>query len=74
MDQKLQVNLSIADLLDSQKYLYQTYGTEFYSNSSFTRYRSRSVSIGITYRINDYKNRRDRNIDDGRDASDKAKF
>lgn len=74
MDQKLQVNLSIADLLDSQKYLYQTYGTEFYSNSSFTRYRSRSVSIGIRYRINDYKNRRDRNIDDGRDASDKAKF
>ena len=74
MDQKLQVNLSISDLLDSQKYLSQTYGTEFYSKNSFTQYRSRSISIGFSYRINDYKERRDRNIDDGRDASDKAKF
>lgn len=74
MDQKLQANLSISDLLNSQKYLSQTYGTEFYSKNSFTQYRSRSVSIGISYRINDYKERRDRSIDDGRDASDKAKF
>jgi len=74
LDQKLQVNLSISDLLNSQKYLSQTFGTEFYSKNTYTQYRSRSVSIGVSYRINDYKERRDRNVDDGRDASDKAKF
>ena len=74
LDQKLQVNLSISDLLNSQKYLSQTFGTEFYSKNAYIQYRSRSVSIGVSYRINDYKERRDRNVDDGRDASDKAKF
>ena len=74
MDQKLQVNLSISDVLNSQNFSSQTYGSEFYSKNLFSQYRSRSVSIGISYRVNDYKERRDRNIDDGRDASDKAKF
>ncbi|MCJ7690183.1 MAG: TonB-dependent receptor, partial [Clostridiaceae bacterium] len=46
MDQKLQVNLSISDVLNSQKFSSQTYGSEFYSKNLFSQYRSRSVSIG----------------------------
>jgi len=33
---------------------------------------SQSIGIGITYMFNDYKERRDRNIDDGRDAANRG--
>ena len=71
-DRKLQLSIAFMDLLDSQKRTNETYGTDFYSKSTFSSYRSRSVSFGISYRINDYKDRRDENIDDGRDANNNA--
>ena len=74
LDQKLQLSVAFSDLLNSQKYTRQTYGTDFYSRNVNTPYRSRSVSFGISYRINDYKERRDVNIDDGRDASNNTGF
>ncbi|MBU2492944.1 MAG: TonB-dependent receptor [Bacteroidetes bacterium] len=69
-ENKLRVNISVRDLLNSQRYLSETFGTDFYSKSLSETYRSRSVSIGISYIFNDYKERRDRNIDDGRDAGE----
>lgn len=74
LDQKLQVNLGISDPFNVMRFKNKTYGTAFYSSSDFRMLDSRSISIGISYRINDYKERRDRNIDDGRDASDTPKL
>lgn len=68
-DQKLKVNLSFSDLLNSQVYKGDTFGTTYRTNYSYTPYKSQSVSLGITYMFNDYKERRDRDIDDGRDGS-----
>ncbi|MCL5030138.1 MAG: TonB-dependent receptor [Bacteroidetes bacterium] len=69
MDQKLKVNVSVSDVLNSSVYDRQTFGTDFYMHNSYTMLKSRSISIGFTYMINNYKERQDRNIDDGRDAS-----
>lgn len=74
LDQKLQVNLSISDPLNMMKFKNETFGTMFYSSSDFKMLNSRGISVGISYRINDYKERRDRNIDDGRDASDSPRL
>jgi len=71
-DKKIKINLSISDLLNTNKYDRQTLGTDFLYRSSFIPYRSRSISIGVTYMINDYKDRRDRSLDDGRDASNQG--
>lgn len=72
MDQKLKINFSISDLLNSQKYINKTYGNTYYSSSTYLPNNTRSISIGITYMFNDYKERRDRNIDDGRDGGNKG--
>ena len=69
MDQKLEINVSISDVLNSNVYDRQTFGTDFYMHSNYTMLKSRSISIGFTYMINNYKERQDRTIDDGRDAS-----
>ncbi len=69
MDQKLKINVSISDVLNSNVYDRQTFGTDFYMHSNYTMLKSRSISIGFTYMINNYKERQDRSIDDGRDAS-----
>ncbi len=71
-DKKLKINFSISDLFNTNVYDRKTYGTDFYYHSVYTPYRSRSVSIGLTYMINDYKDRRDRSLDDGRDASNQG--
>jgi len=69
---KLKINLSVSDLLNSNKYDRQTLGTDFLYRSSYIPYRSRSISIGLTYMMNDFKDRRDRSLDDGRDASNQG--
>lgn len=68
MDQKLRINLSVNDLLNAQKYDNYTNGSNFSTKSSYTMKNSQSIMLGITYMFNDYKERRDRNIDDGRDG------
>jgi len=73
-DQKLQIVLGISDPLKLIKYKNTTYGTAFFSRSEYSMVHSRSVSLGITYRINDYRERSDRNLDDGRDAGNTSKF
>ncbi len=72
LDKKLKVNMYISDVLNSSNYINQTLGTDYYMNSSFSMVRSRSISIGITYMINNYKPRQDRNVDDGRDKSNQG--
>lgn len=74
LENKLRVNLSVSDLLNTQRRESETFGTNFYSKSVWEMYRSRSVSIGITYLFNNYRERRDRNIDDGRDGRESDNF
>ncbi len=72
MDRKLRINISVNDLLNSQKYDTQNIGGSYYSRTSYRMLNSRSIGIGISYMFNDYKDRRDRNIDDGRDAGNRG--
>lgn len=53
------VTLSVRDLLNSRKYRSETFGTNFYADSEF-QWRSRQVTFSLSYRINDYKSRRNR--------------
>ena len=69
LNKKLKISLYISDILNSNRYDVQTFGTDYYSHSNSVMQNSRNVSIGFTYMINNYKPRNDRNIDDGRDAS-----
>lgn len=71
-DKKLKINFSVSDLFNTNVYDRKTYGTDFSYHTVYTPYRSRSVSIGLTYMINDFKDRRDRSLDDGRDASNQG--
>jgi len=71
-DKKLKINISVSDLLNTNKYDRKTYGTDFFYRNVYTPYRSRSISVGFTYMINDFMDRRDRSLDDGRDASNQG--
>ncbi len=69
LNKNLKINLYITDILNSNKYNRQVFGTDYYMQSNYTILNSRSISIGFTYMLNNYKERHDRNVDDGRDAS-----
>jgi len=71
MDQKFRVNVSVNNLFNSNNYENETFGSNYYSWSNFIMQNSRFVSISVTYMFNNYKERNDRNLDDGRDASGK---
>ena len=67
-DRKLSVSVSGNNLLNSDKNKQTTYGSNYYSYSEFLVDRSRNVSVGINWKFNDFKFRRDRKVDDGRDG------
>ncbi|HEX2866741.1 MAG TPA: outer membrane beta-barrel family protein [Ignavibacteriales bacterium] len=69
LDRKLRLNLSISDPLEWQKGIYKSIGQSYYSRSQYESLDSRRISLGISYMFNDFKDRRDRNLDDGRDGS-----
>lgn len=69
MDRKLRVYLSVNDVFKTQKGNYESMGGNYYMRNHYETLNSQSISLGISYLFNDYKNRRDRNLDDGRDAS-----
>ncbi|MDP4191777.1 MAG: outer membrane beta-barrel family protein, partial [Bacteroidota bacterium] len=67
-EKKLRLSFSCYDLLNAQKYDNQTIASNYSSKSSYRVQNSRYITFGITYMFNDFKERRDRNIDDGRDG------
>ena len=67
MDKKLQVGINISDIFNAAKQNNETYGSNFINISSSERYKSRNVGISIKYSFNDFTNRQEKNIDDGRD-------
>lgn len=68
LDQKLRLNLSVNDVLNTSVYDNESFGDSYYTKSHYAQERSRGISLGLTWMFNDYKERRDRNLDDGRDA------
>lgn len=69
MDRKLRLNISMNDPFLWQKNQSESFGTGYYLRWKYESTSSRSISLGISYMFNDYKDRRDRNLDDGRDAA-----
>lgn len=72
MNRKLRIYIIVNDLLNAQKSNSETLGGNFYTRNYYEQLNSRSIGIGISYLFNDYKERRDRTIDDGRDAGNRG--
>jgi len=68
LDRKLRINIYINDIFNSSKNYNESIGGSYYTKSNYEMLNSRSISIGLSYMFNDYKDRRDRNLDDGRDG------
>ncbi len=72
MDRKIRIYLIANDILNAQRGNNETLGGNYYTRNSYRVLNSQSIGIGISYLFNDYKERRDRNIDDGRDAGNRG--
>lgn len=72
LERKLRVSLNVNDVLKSQKFDNESIGGNYYTKSSYQMLNTRTIGLGISYMFNDYKDRRDRNIDDGRDAGNRG--
>lgn len=67
-DRKIRMSFTVNDLLNSQKGFSESRGGSYYIRSNYEMLNSRSISLGITYIFNQYKERRDRDLGDGRDS------
>jgi len=72
MERKLRIYITVNDLLNAQRGNNETLGGNYYTRSSYQMLNSQAVGIGISYMFNDYKDRRDRTVDDGRDAGNRG--
>ncbi|MGE5681385.1 MAG: TonB-dependent receptor domain-containing protein [Bacillota bacterium] len=73
-DKKLQVSLNINDLFDSMHPVNETYGSNFYSYNRMDFVKNQNIGISIRYNFNDFKNRQEKTIDDGRDKTENGMF
>jgi hypothetical protein len=71
-DQKIRCHISVNDLFNGQKGYSEMRGGSYYMRSSYEMLNSRGISIGLTYIFNKYKERRDRDLGDGRDSEGKG--
>jgi hypothetical protein len=72
MDRKLRIYITVDDLLNGRRGSSETLGGNYYTRYSYEMLNSQAIGIGISYMFNDYKDRRDRNVDDGRDAGNRG--
>lgn len=63
MKNKCSLTLRVSDIFNSRNFKSTTYGIDF-STYSEMRQESQIVFLGLSYKINDYKQRRDTKIDD----------
>lgn len=73
-EDKLTVSLMLNDLLNSNTYRTENIGSNYRSDFSNTNIHSRGAFLSFTYNFNDFKAKRDRNIDDGRDKTEGGLF
>jgi outer membrane receptor protein involved in Fe transport len=69
-DKKLKVSLVFNDILNSNRRRYETFGSNFYSYSENINVNNKGIFLSFNYSFNDFKSRRERNIDDGRDKTE----
>jgi hypothetical protein len=72
MEKKLRVNLTFNGYFSTTKYQSESIGAGYFTRSSSDMSNNRGIGLGISYRFNDFSERNDRNIDDGRDASSRG--
>ncbi|MGE5412398.1 MAG: TonB-dependent receptor domain-containing protein [Clostridiales bacterium] len=74
MDKKLQISLNINDILNNMRPVNETYGSNFYSYNKTEYVKNQNIGISIRYNFNDFQNRQEKTIDDGRDKSENGMF
>jgi hypothetical protein len=67
LDKKLTVGLNINDIFNAIHPIYETYGSNFYSYNKSETWRNRNIGLSIRYNFNDFSNRQEKEVDDGRD-------
>jgi hypothetical protein len=71
LDRKLQIRLSLYDLLNNTKSGYtEEFTDNYYSYSKWENRYGRNIGLSLTYSFNNYKSKQERNISDGRDAGE----
>jgi hypothetical protein len=66
-EKKLSLSLNFNDVFNSMQFVNETHGSNFYSYSKTQVYKNQSVGLNIRYNFNDFTNRKEKTIDDGRD-------
>lgn len=66
-DRKLTLSLNVNDIFKSSNSVAETWGSNFYSYNKSEFVKSRNIGLSIRYNFNDFTNRREKDIDDGRD-------
>ncbi len=70
-DRRLRINLNLNDIFKKNIYEDESYGSNYIS-TSYRKYNgSRSVSLSISWTINDFRQKYQKDMDDGRDAKPK---
>jgi len=72
MEKKLRVSLSVNGLFSTNRWENESIGVSYYTRNSTDMSNIHGIGIGISYRFNDFRERNDRSIDDGRDAGGKG--
>jgi hypothetical protein len=68
-ENKLRITLSFNDLLNTNKSIYETFGSDFYSRFDYRPQNTRNMMLSINYTFNSYQSKEEREVDDGRDRS-----
>jgi outer membrane receptor protein involved in Fe transport len=68
---KLNITLSVRDLFSTAKFEFESQGPDFYSKTKFNQ-RPRIVSLSLSYKINNYRQQRDRNNGDNSNGNNET--
>jgi hypothetical protein len=67
LDKKLTIGININDLFRGVHPINETYGSNFYSYNRSENVHNQNIGLSIRYNFNDFTNRKEKDIDDGRD-------
>ena len=67
LDKKLTIGININDIFKGVHPINETYGSNFYSYNRSQTVHSQNIGLSIKYNFNDFTNRQEKDVDDGRD-------
>jgi hypothetical protein len=67
LDKKLTVGININDIFKGVRPINETYGLNYYVYNRSESVHSQNVGLSIRYNFNDFTNRQEKDVDDGRD-------